>query len=352
MKKVLIVIALLLAAALPAAAQEADAPLIIRHYDTSLLTYDGTEVQRMDFCVPEEGDSYSGFPIVLSPDASRFAYVAFTGSGNLTHIYICDLAEQVLVPVEGQEADKIRSAPSWSSDGTRIAWNEVEPSGANLQTIVYDFADASSEVVYEREQGSRAFIVPNIEWGQSGLAVYDEQMAEGEETKYSVTFIDPDSAEPNPVALTAPGQINRWAAQGDAEYFVLSVENSQITALNPQTNEVETLTGRLESYSLSAPENSLGLSTIDNQWAVFGSDFSGSLSLSANEYTVTLSPDGQALAFVTFENYPFGGKVYTMDSFAEFPYQANTVPGFDQSQYNQSGPLYVFWGPTGLRIAE
>lgn len=346
------ILIVLLIATIPAAAQETNPPLIIRHYQTSLLMFDGTELQRMDFCVPEDGHGYSAFPIVFSPDAARFAYVAFIGAGNLTHIYVCDVAEQVLVPVEGQDAEKVRSMPSWSPDGVRLAWNEVEPSGANLQTIVYTFADNSSEVVYERTEGSRAFIVPNIEWGQSGLAVYDEQMAEGEETKFSVTFINPDSAETRTVALPANGQINRWAMQGDSEYFVLSVENSQITVLNPQTDEVETLTGRLESHSLSAPEDSLGLSTIDNQWAAFGPDFNGSLSLSGNEYGITISPDGQALAFVTFENYPFGGKAYIVDSFVEFPWQASIIPGMDSAHYNKPGALYVFWGPMGLRIAE
>ena len=110
MKKLLLLIALLIAA-IPAAAQETTVPLIIRHYDTSLLIYDGTEVQRMAFCVPEDGDSYSGFPLIFSPDAARFAYIAFTGSGNLTHIYVCDLQEQALIPVEGQDAEKIRSTP-------------------------------------------------------------------------------------------------------------------------------------------------------------------------------------------------------------------------------------------------
>lgn len=349
MKKFLILIALLIAA-LPAAAQES-APLIIRHYDTSLLTYDGTETRRMDFCVPEDGDSYSGFPIVFSPDASRFAYVAFTGSGNLTHIYICDLAEQALIPVAGQDAEKVRSTPSWSPDGARLAWNEVEASGSNLQTVIYDFADNSSEVVYEREQGSRAFIVPNVEWGQSGLAVYDEIMS-GEQPQSVLIYIDPSTGQSQTIELEMAAQIGRWARYGETERFVLDVAGSQITTFALETLQVETLTGRLEHFSLSAPADSLGLSVIDSQWTVFGPDFNGSLGLSGNEYSVTVSPDGQALAFLTFENYPFGGKVYTLDSFVEFPYFAEAIPGFDQSQYNQPGPLYVFWGPMGLRIVE
>jgi hypothetical protein len=58
------------------------------------------------------------------------------------------------------------------------------------------------------------------------------------------------------------------------------------------------------------------------------------------------------LAFVTFENYPFGGKAYVMDSFVEFPWQASIIPGMDSAHYNKPGALYVFWGPMGLRIAE
>lgn len=349
MKKFLIIIALLLAA-FPAAAQNTDSPLLIRHYDGALLIYNGAQTQPIDFCQPEGGDSYSGFPLVLSPDAARYAFLAFTGSGNLTRIYVCDLAERALVVIEGQDAEKIRSLPTWSPDSARLAWNEVETSGANLQTVVHDFTD--STVVYERTEGSRAFVVPNVEWGQPGLAVYDEVMTTGDQSTYSVTLIDPDSADSRSITLDASAQISRWAAQGDDAYFVLSVDGSQITALNPRTGAVETLTGRLEYYSPSAPEDSLGLSVIDGQWTVFGADFSGSLGLSSSEYSVSIAPDGQALAFVTFENYPFAGRAYTMDSFDEFPYQAASVPGFEQARYNEPGALYVFWGSMGLRIAQ
>ncbi|MBZ0299466.1 MAG: hypothetical protein K8J31_07000 [Anaerolineae bacterium] len=332
-------------------AQETSAPLIIRAYEGALLVYDGTSLERMDFCVPDEGETYSGFPLMFAPDATRFAYLALTGSGNLSRIYVCDLSERALVPVEGQDDARIRSIPAWSPDGTRIAWNQVEESGANLQTVVYDFASGSSQVVYDRAEGSRAFVVPSVEWGQSGLAVYDELIPAGD-APYSVTIVNPDSAEARTITLDANAQERRWATQGDMEYFVLNTEGSQITVLDPITGSVETVAGRLEQYSLTAADTSLGLSSIDGEWAVFGPDFNGGLGIGGHEYGATIAPDGQRIAFVTFEDFPFGGKAYVMDSFDSYPYTAAAIPGMDSARYGEPGAIYVFWGPVGTRIVE
>ncbi len=347
---------LVLSVMVPAvSAQQAEPPLVVRLYTGELaLVHDAGEVVPLEACAPTGDDTYSGFPIVYAPDASRFAFLALTDMRTKSRIYICDVANTALIPVVGQEAAKIRSMPAWSPDGAQIAWNQVEEDGSGLETVVYDIASETQQIVYERTESSFAYVVPDVAWGQSGLAIHDVIRQETGPVQASVTFIDPAAAEAEtlPVALDETAQlVGRWAWHGDTERYVLSVKGSQITVIDAQTQVIDTLSGRLELYSLSA-EESIGLVQTQNAWAVYGPDFSGSLDLYQGEYSVTIAPDGQRLAFVTFENYPWGGKAYIMDNFEGFPYQATPIPGLDSAGYSEEGVLYVFWGPVGLRIQD
>ncbi|MAS36967.1 MAG: hypothetical protein CL610_23385 [Anaerolineaceae bacterium] len=346
-----LVMVLLLLGVIPATvAQQSAPPLIVWSYDGGFLqVYDGTSMAPLDTCAPT-GDTYTGFPITFSPDGSHFAYLGLTN--NLSRIYVCNVQGRTLVPVAGQEAEKIRSMPAWSPDNRRMAWNQVNADGSNLQTIVYDFELGAGQVVYERAETSAAFVVPNIAWGASGLALYDMVRLSAEQSQSSVTFINPDSGEARSITLDDVfGLVGQWATQGGASYFVLS-DAGTLTAIDPNTDAVVTLPGRLEIYNSMAGDASLGLSSLEGEWAVFGLDFSGALGIGQSEASVTIAPDGQRIAFVTFESYPYGGKVYVMSSFDSFPYQATAIPGLDSAGYGEAGALYVFWGPTALRIRE
>jgi hypothetical protein len=350
---------LLLAVWIPGAlAQEAVAPIIIREYDDEFLkTYDGAELTLLDFCAPQDGYDYAGFPIVFSPDSSRFAYAGALPSGtglSITRIYVCDLTAETLIPIAGQEGEKLRSLPAWSSDGSQLAYAQADSDGgANLEVVVYDLVTATGQVVFEREEASAAYLVPDIEWGAPGLAFYDVVRTAGEQMQTEVTFISLDANTIHTVLLDEPpaAVIGQWASQGEQTLFVLSAQGSDLTVINPTTNAVEERHGRLEVYSLSAPE-SLGLTQIEtgDEWVVFGPDFNGGLGVTESEHSITIAPDGQKLALVAFENYPFGGKAYIIDNFEQFPYAATPIPGLDAAGLNQPGALYVFWGPTALRI--
>lgn len=349
-------IAVVLAAfVIPAvAAQDAGSPLIIREFESEfLMAYNGSTVEPLSYCLPQDGDTYSGYPIVFSPDATRFAYSASIGTGNLTRIYVCDLVNRALVPLSGQDENLIRLPVAWSPDGSRLAWNQVNENSENLQTIIHDFT--SSQIIYERPERSSSFIVPNLDWGAAGLAIYDTLVDSAGQPQASVTFIKADTGESRSVAVgEVANLIGEWAQYEGGEVFVLSATGRDITAVNPQSDQVETLTGRLETYSLTAGQGSIGLTQIlpEDEWVVFGPDFNGGLGISGSPYSVTISPDGQKLALVTFENYPWGGKAYILDSFAGYPYPATPVPGMNAAGYSQPGAMYVFWGPAGLRIVQ
>ena len=256
-----------------------------------------------------------------------------------------------MVTVAGQETAKLRSLPAWSPDGSQLVWNEADTDGSNLETVVYDFAAQTGTVVYQREEPSAAFLVAGVQWGQPGLALYDVVRGADDRMQAAVTLIDPAGEDVRQIAVEmADNVVGLWAV----DRFVLGAVDNELTVINPASGAVESMVGRLEYYSLSAPDSSIGLTQITaaGEWVVFGPDFNGGLGVNESQYSLTISPDGQKLAIVTFENYPFGGKAYILDQFDGFPYTGTPVSGMDSAGYSQPGALYVFWGPVGLRIQE
>jgi hypothetical protein len=351
-RKILTLMMLLLLFSAAASAQDSPAPLIVVPLEGDVnYVYENGAFRPMDFCLPESGRP-SFF--IHSPDAQRMAFQSMPDSD----LWVCDLqsrAAQMIAP----KTMLARSLPTWSPDGTRLAWAETDPITNNLQVIAYDLASSTQTVLYERPAGSVVFVVPSLDWGAGGLVFYDLVQPENGEAQAVIVLIDAATNGVMMIELEAVGIADyaRWISTDEKDYILLrTTPEGEFIVIDPATVQVTSLYGQLAFYSRTAPDGlniystrSVEIGTYE--WAVLGSDFSAGLNLKGSEYGITLSPDSTQIAFVTFESYPWGGKAYVMNDFAAFPPSAQRVDNLDAA-YGEPGALYVFWSPLGIRIMQ
>ncbi|MBZ0296549.1 MAG: hypothetical protein K8L99_28570 [Anaerolineae bacterium] len=360
-KRVLIAVTIGMAlTGLAAQAQGHPAPLIVVPYEgeTNYVYADG-QFQPMDFCQPEENVSRPQF-FAYSPDGSQFVFRVTPADAWLGGmLYLCDLQTHELNLIAEQPApDILRTNAVWSPDGTQMVWIDANQKDYSMQVVVYNPNDGASTVIYERAARSLGFQAPVIDWSNAGIALFDilEQDGLG---KPVVVIVDPVSGESNSYLIENPSlpEYGRWIKSGEDDLYLLNATTyNELTVLDPKSGEIRTMYGRLEFYNPAAPD---GLALLAEQtdeigayrWSYVGDDFSGSLELKGNEFSIALSPDAQEIAFATFENYPWGGRAYTIHDFSTYPPQSTGVDDFETG-YNIPGALYVFWGPRGLRVQQ
>ncbi len=350
-RKILLISLLTLLFSAVASAQDITAPLIVvpLEGDTNYIFENG-QFKPMDFCLTGNRPSFFAY----APSGQQFAFLGMPDSD----IWVCNLQSRTAQMI----ADKTplaRSLPVWSPDGTRIAWAQSDQATNNMQVIVHDFASSAQSVLYERQERSVAFVVPSLDWAAGGLVFYDLLQPESGESQAVVVTIDTNTNTATPINLPAVGiaDFARWIGTDEKDYILLRhTPEGEFIVIDPATSQVTSLYGQLAFYSRTAPQGiniystrSVEIGTYE--WAVAGADFSASLSVTGNEYGIAISPDGTQISFVTFESYPWGGKVYVMNSFASFPPPAQRVDNLNAA-YGQPGILYVFWSPLAIRIMQ
>ncbi len=170
--------AALLPPAAPSHAQGEQPLVILMNYD--LWTYDGTALTN----VTNDGHITEA---ALSPDGTKIAYVNWSplsvdawertggfGGGPLpADITVLDISTLTITTVATQPADAsffvenvadsawLRSVPTWSPDGTRLAWGEVHYPSLARETnrvMIFDFNQGTTEVLGEQlaRSGRRA----------------------------------------------------------------------------------------------------------------------------------------------------------------------------------------------------
>jgi hypothetical protein len=341
-----------------ASAQGSTSPLIVvpLEGDTKYV-YENGEFKPMDFCLPESG----GRPSILSyaPDGQQFAFLTSSTTGQQSEVWVCDLAARtgrLIAPIAVEAI--VRSTPTWSPDSAQIAWAETDQNTNLMQVILYNLADGTQSVLYERQAASSAFVVPSLDWGSGGLVFYDllQPETEGADLQAVVTLVAPNT-EPRQIALESSNVADyaRWTSYNNQNFILLrDTSLGDFTVIDPATSAVSTIHGQLSFYSRTAPDgisvystNSPAMGTY--AWAVMGADFSTTLNIEGNEYGIAISPDGQQVAFLTFESYPWGGKAYVMNDFVTYPPAAQQIDTLDAG-YSEPGVLYVFWTPLAVRI--
>jgi len=313
----------------------------------------------------------------LAPDASMIAFLAWSpisveaggmGGGPMpADIWIFDLVTQQPLEVAVQPEDAslategvednalLRSTPTWSPDGTMLAWTEVHYPSFAAETnrlMVYNLVGGTTQPLVT---GLPEFAgVPSpleVKWGNSGLALLNYTFSEAAGVIVpQVLVYSPDGTLLSDTLL--PNESDRslqdffWVTQNGGDFVGLLYSPYSWTLLDPLTGEMNTLTTQPELYSPANPDTSLVLTfTRASNAADFWTSFSWTLNadqpvagpaIRVGPESVALSPGGQAVAYVTAEG---GAAVWQNGQITPIA-EPQTIDLWAQ----------VFWGPVAWRV--
>lgn len=264
---------------------------------------------------------------------------------STTNLWLCHPIRRIAHQIAGQmavgaeeESFVANSLPSWSQDGTQVAWAELTPDSHRL--IVYDMETEAAEVlVGELPETTR--LPHRISWGHTGILATDRN---GE----SAILYSAENGEALAQFMVREGALFLWAAdeQGE-ERLVRTSFNGSIYLIDPLTGEESQTDLILELYSLLAGENSLGVQGVSilggHEWWItipdgeaVNSGFATSYG-SINPNSVALSPAGDIVIFGNQSAFLWQDGETTM------------IPGTEDLMTEGTG---VRWGPTAYRLRE
>lgn len=386
---VLILAAVVLGAAPVSAQQGEPSPLIVLldgdfwQWNTALGT-----LEQITFW------GYNQRPI-LSPDGTRFAYNSWAqfyvdarARGSYwegpppSNIWIWEIAtgrairladqptNASLVPLSySQPSAFVRSTPTWSPDGTDLAWWEVAlyADRGISRLVIYDLdAGQSRALVEETLPGPRlgAPALPSVRWGQGGIAL----LYTGAEPAPEVLIYDPLDGSRIARAALPPATYASdflWLDDGARQILaVLALDSGAWIAIDPLTGHTAPLAGSPELYAPGAaagsslvvrtirpPEGGLAL-----DWRIAGPGTSGPIDAghtcpieAGMISSITLSPLGQRVACLDGSS----GALQMWENGATVPVQTVTPQAaLDENGRlpSESPRIAAIWGPTAWRV--
>jgi hypothetical protein len=366
---------LVLTVALPGAAQPGqpadDAPLLLWSAGDFYLA-DAANPANAPIRLTSSG-VISG--AVLSPQGGRVAYreaaaVGLDALGRLpvdapiaefdlpSDIIALDLVTGAVIPialqspgaslfVEGvpNRAD-VRSAPSWSPDGTQLAWTSLAFESPAAQLYLFDFNNLLTAVVPINVPVQRG-AAPEVIWGRGGIAVGTGEPQPGER---AYSFFTPDGfLRSTTVIRPATGEaieLVAWVEDGADSLFGTLFSSGRWALIDPATGTERSVEGVPQLVSALNPDQSLALRFgVDGELGFFwetldplNAQFSGAFP-SAPERT-TLSPSGRAVSFLGYPSYT-GAALWTETAGVQ------PIAGTGSGQLETGN---VFWGPTIWRL--
>lgn len=356
--------------------QDGQPPLLILTFGEDVVyQYEDGQVTPLDNCAPR-GESRQLSTIWVSPDGFRYAFLTSAPNvgGTANNLRICDLESGSLIPVTGQpQTQIIHSSPTWSLDGDKLAFARLIQGQNRMELVIYDLASRNEDVVYEREMPvSGSSLPPQVVWGAIGVVAFNTNITDqtrpqaSEYVWYPQEFIVQDRDGEAVVRLLDSFyesiEIIR-RGHPTATSYVVSNYNQPGRALDLATNETVDLpadsTGWMNPLAPDVVAGQMMLGT-NPEWIINGPTFSAALSVPVStSNSLAVSPNGEQVAFITFENYPYGGKVYIIEDFEAFIMSMGSgqaqgvtqVAAFD-AHYGEPGAIGVYWGPLVPALPE
>jgi hypothetical protein len=383
--KVGLLIVLLLLTILPAAAQEDDGAPIIVLNGGDLWMWDGPgkPMERMTFW------GYNQQP-VLSPSGSWAAYMAWSpitvdalkreggvaGGEVPGDIRVLNITTGQETTIAAQPPDAsffiegipdkavIRSKPTWSPDGSMLAWTEYDyPGDGTNRAVTYHFGNDELQTWVAALPSQAGVPVPiDVAWGESGLILRSYTPRPDAPSIFETTFLVYDGSSPDTLLNTVliPETAERFVVQyvlvtyEDQEYIGVGYSNEDWDLFHPMTGDSMPAPGALEMYSPSAPNNSMSLLLVPEEFENGISskykllDPAGvpigvviDLGLDPAGH-IALSPDGQGIAYLPYDDQ---ASVYD-DTLTFLDAEGQIKQTIDIPPYGMS----FMWGPVAWRI--
>jgi len=359
-----------------------NAPVILQSLN-NLLALDsdsGITTPLTDFVSP----AGAGFA-TISPDGTAIVYIIVPpnvvetlqrvggiGGGALpSDIWQIDIASGIASPVATQPADAsffvdgvpdkgiARSLPTWSPDGTRMAWTEMlYPEDIN-QLIVYDLTTGESAIVVDNIPPSAGVPAPpDIRWGEPGILVRWTQFIDGGFMQDQLLLYAPDGTPLSTIPIGTQSQFPLtyiWLYDVNTPVIGVLFNDLRWITIDPLSGTIQALDGTLELYSLLAGGASMRVRLIewsesDYTWGIYtaGEQEIGRFSQNVfNPDAFSIAPDGSAVAvapsMLDANVLPDTVFIYRENG------DINGYPIGERGHYNVA---QVVWGPTAWLVSR
>ncbi len=291
-------------------------------------------------------------PAVISPDGTQAIFRTTTGrfgGGFSTYrdIWLLDLTTYETRPLMQGDAtapgnDIVRLSPTWSPDGTQVAWLEMTDPGFTHQLVIFDVSEGTFSVLASDLSYPDGVFSAWVVWGNSGIAVvYDLLNNETEARVYN-----PDGTlllNMNLGDIGSPYNVI-WvndAGQAKVALFNSGIDSEGLTLIDPTTGTT-TSAAALEMVSPAATDDAFTAFSDDHgKWQVLNADGQSIDRLGFAHYSalnmISIAPDGHSFVFSRY------GQVIVWHNG-----EAMVVPATG-TEYSGEQP-FVAWGYATYRI--